>query len=29
VALANKPARIIWAMMTTGEAFRMETFERP
>jgi transposase len=28
VALANKLARIIWAMMTTGEAFRMETFER-
>jgi transposase len=23
VALANKLARIIWAMMTTGEAFRM------
>jgi transposase len=28
VALANKLARIIWAMMTTGEAFRLETFER-
>ena len=28
VALANKLARIIWAMMTSGEAFRMETFER-
>jgi transposase len=28
VALANKLARIIWAVMTTGEAFRTETFER-
>ena len=28
VALANKLARIIWAIMTTGEAFRTETFER-
>jgi transposase len=28
VALANKLARILWAMMTTGEAFRMEMFER-
>ena len=28
VALANKLARIIWAIMTTGEAFRPETFER-
>ncbi|MBI3275660.1 MAG: IS110 family transposase, partial [Methylocystis sp.] len=28
VALANKLARILWAMMTTGEAFRVETFAR-
>jgi transposase len=28
VALANKLARIIWAVMTAGEAFRTETFER-
>jgi transposase len=28
VALANKLARIIWAVMTTGEAFRTQTFER-
>jgi transposase len=28
VALANKLARIIFAMMTSGEAFRTETFER-
>jgi len=28
VALANKLARIIWAIMTTGEAFRTETFAR-
>jgi len=28
VALANKLARIISAVMTTGEAFRTETFER-
>ena len=28
VALANKLARIIWAIMTSGEAFRAETFER-
>jgi len=26
VALANKLARIVWAMMTRGEAFRAETF---
>jgi transposase len=28
VALANKLARIVWAVMTTGEAFRAEIFER-
>lgn len=28
VALANKLARIIWAVMTTGETFRIETFAR-
>jgi transposase len=28
VALANKLARIIWAVMTTGETFREETFAR-
>jgi transposase len=28
VALANKLARIVWAMMTTGEAFRAEVFAR-
>jgi transposase len=28
VALANKLARIIWAVMTTGETFRMEIFAR-
>ncbi len=28
VAIANKLARIIWAIMTTGEAFRMETFAK-
>ena len=28
VALANKLARIVWAIMTTGEAFRTETFAR-
>jgi transposase len=28
VALANKLARIVWAMMTTGEAFRKESFAR-
>lgn len=28
VALANKLARIVWAMMTTGEAFRTEVFAR-
>jgi transposase len=28
VALANKLARIIWAIMTTGEAFRIETFAK-
>jgi transposase len=28
VALANKLARIIWAIMTTGETFRMEIFAR-
>jgi transposase len=28
VALANKLARIIWAMMMTGEVFRRETFAR-
>jgi transposase len=27
VALANKLARIIWAMMTSGEAFRKDIFE--
>lgn len=28
VALANKLARIIWAMMTTGESFRVETYAK-
>jgi transposase len=28
VALANKLARIIWAVMSTGEAFRTQTFGR-
>ena len=28
VALANKLARIVWAMMTTGEAFRTSIFAR-
>jgi hypothetical protein len=28
VALANKLARIIWAMMATGKSFRLETFAR-
>jgi len=28
VALANKLARICWAIMTTGEFFRTETFAR-
>ena len=28
VALANKLARICWAMMTTGEIFRQETFAK-
>jgi transposase len=28
VALANKLARIVWAVLTTGEAFREETFAR-
>jgi transposase len=28
VALANKLARMVWAIMTTGEAFRTETFAR-
>ena len=28
VALANKLARIIWAMMTNGETFRVETFAK-
>lgn len=28
VALANKLARIVWAIMTTGEAFRMGIFAR-
>jgi transposase len=28
VAVANKLARIIWAMMATGEGFRLETFAR-
>ena len=28
VALANKLARICWAMMTTGEVFRQETFAK-
>jgi transposase len=28
VALANKLARIIWAVMSTGEAFRTDTFGR-
>jgi transposase len=28
VAMANKLARIAWAMLATGEAFRTEAFER-
>jgi transposase len=28
VALANKLARIIWAIMKTGECFRIETFAK-
>jgi transposase len=28
VALANKLARICWAIMTTGEVFRQETFAK-
>jgi len=28
VALANKLARICWAIMTTGEDFRQEMFAR-
>ena len=28
IALANKLARIVWAIMTTGEAFRTEIFAR-
>jgi len=28
VAVANKLARIVWAMMTTGEGFRIEVFAR-
>jgi transposase len=28
VALANKLARIVWAMMMTGEAFRTAIFAR-
>ena len=28
VALANKLARIVWAMMKTGEAFRTEMFAK-
>jgi transposase len=28
VAMANKLARIAWAMMAAGEAFRTEVFER-
>ena len=28
VALANKLARIAWAMMTTGESFRAETYQK-
>ena len=28
VALANKLARILWAMMKTGECFRTETFTK-
>ncbi len=28
IAMANKLARIAWAMMATGEAFRAEAFER-
>jgi len=28
VALANKLARTIWAMMKTGECFRGETFAK-
>jgi hypothetical protein len=28
VALANKLARTIWAIMTTGEAFRIESFAK-
>jgi transposase len=28
VALANKLARITWAIMTTGESFRIEAFAK-
>jgi len=28
VALANKLARICWAIMSTGESFRAETYSR-
>jgi transposase len=28
VALANKLARILWAMMKTGESFRTEMFAK-
>ncbi len=28
VALANKPARMLWAMMKTGESFRTEMFAK-
>ena len=28
VALANKLARICWAIMTTGEVFRQDTFAK-
>jgi transposase len=29
VALANKLARIAWAMMSTGESFRKELYFKP
>jgi transposase len=28
VAIANKVARILWAMMNTGECFRTEMFAK-
>ena len=28
VALANKLARIVWAIMTTGEVFRTEMYAK-